>query len=313
MGERGITLSGGQKQRVNLARALYANLDIYLLDDPLSAVDAKVGQQIFKKYIKTMLKNKTVVLVTHGMNYLNQCDLIFFLKDGKLVESGSPKILEGIENGHYANMADFDKNRDNTAANQEKKIRTVSVMALNEEEAAVQKTQTEEKSTPGSWATLLKYLNECGNKIIMTFAFLAITATATIRMFTSVWVKIWLDAGDGQEHVRAMNSSYQGVSDDQLKGLINDNPRLWFYQTIYGVIIVVMIVTGFFKVENSFRNSQLSYACQGVILVMKLMGGSLTIHKKMLNSVMFSPMAFFDVTPSGRILNRFSKDLDISK
>ena len=82
VGERGVTLSGGQKQRVNLARALYADMDIYLLDDPLSAVDAKVGQHIFNQYIQTLLKNKTVVLVTHGLQYLKQCDHIVFLKTG---------------------------------------------------------------------------------------------------------------------------------------------------------------------------------------------------------------------------------------
>lgn len=67
IGERGVNLSGGQKQRVNLARALYAKLDIYLLDDPLSAVDAKVGNEIFEKYIVSALGKKTVLLVTHGM------------------------------------------------------------------------------------------------------------------------------------------------------------------------------------------------------------------------------------------------------
>ena len=83
----------------------------------------------------------------------------------------------------------------------------------------------------------------------MAFVFLCIAAVAMIRMFTSVWVKIWLDAGDGQEEIRAMNASYQGKSDDQLKGLINDNPQLWFYQLMYGAIILIMILTGFFKVE----------------------------------------------------------------
>merc|ERR1719150_364637 len=70
IGERGVTLSGGQKQRVNLARALYSDMDIYLLDDPLSAVDPKVGNDIFAKYIKKALKDKTVLLVTHGMQFL---------------------------------------------------------------------------------------------------------------------------------------------------------------------------------------------------------------------------------------------------
>jgi ABC-type multidrug transport system fused ATPase/permease subunit len=70
IGERGVNLSGGQKQRVNLARALYSDADLYLLDDPLSAVDAKVGRDIFAKYISGALKNKTVMLVTHGIQVI---------------------------------------------------------------------------------------------------------------------------------------------------------------------------------------------------------------------------------------------------
>ena len=71
IGERGINLSGGQKQRVSLARALYADRDIYLLDDPLSAVDAHVGQHIFSECIKGALANKTVLFVTHQLQVSN--------------------------------------------------------------------------------------------------------------------------------------------------------------------------------------------------------------------------------------------------
>ena len=86
IGEKGINLSGGQKQRVSIARSIYSNRDIYLLDDPLSAVDAKVGKHIFENVIgpEGLLKNKTRLLVTHGISYLPQTDMILVVKNGTI-------------------------------------------------------------------------------------------------------------------------------------------------------------------------------------------------------------------------------------
>lgn len=95
IGEKGINLSGGQKQRVSLARAVYANADIYFLDDPLSAVDSHVGKHIFDKVIgpRGLLKNKTKLLVTHGITYLPQTEQILVMKDGRVSESGTYREL----------------------------------------------------------------------------------------------------------------------------------------------------------------------------------------------------------------------------
>ena len=86
IGERGINLSGGQKARVSLARALYADADVYLLDDPLSAVDARVSKQIFEKAIKTFLRHKCVILATHRYEYINQFHRIYMLEAKTVVE-----------------------------------------------------------------------------------------------------------------------------------------------------------------------------------------------------------------------------------
>jgi hypothetical protein len=84
LGERGINLSGGQKARVSLARAIYQDADIYLLDDPLSAVDAHVGQFLFQECICKTLKKKTRLLVTHHIHYLSSCDKILIIQEGKV-------------------------------------------------------------------------------------------------------------------------------------------------------------------------------------------------------------------------------------
>lgn len=95
IGEKGINLSGGQKQRVSLARAIYTDADIYLLDDPLSAVDSHVGKHIFNHVIgpKGLLGNKTRVLVTHAITYLPQTDQVAVIKDGYISENGSYEEL----------------------------------------------------------------------------------------------------------------------------------------------------------------------------------------------------------------------------
>lgn len=95
IGEKGINVSGGQKQRISIARAVYADADVYFLDDPLSAVDSHVGKHIFEQVIGPdgLLANKTRVLVTHGVTYLKQMNNIFVLKDGKISESGTLQEL----------------------------------------------------------------------------------------------------------------------------------------------------------------------------------------------------------------------------
>ncbi|KAJ8929219.1 hypothetical protein NQ314_018098 [Rhamnusium bicolor] len=97
VGERGVTLSGGQRARINLARAIYKDADIYLLDDPLSAVDTHVGKQLFDECICGYLRNKCVVLVTHQLQYLRNVEVIYLLQDGKIETSGSYTELQASD------------------------------------------------------------------------------------------------------------------------------------------------------------------------------------------------------------------------
>jgi ATP-binding cassette subfamily C (CFTR/MRP) protein 4 len=93
VGERGVTLSGGQKARVNLARAIYHEADVYLLDDPLSAVDAAVSRHIFNKCIRGILSEKCVILATHQIRYLNECDVVLELREGCMEVYGDPRDI----------------------------------------------------------------------------------------------------------------------------------------------------------------------------------------------------------------------------
>ena len=89
IGERGVNISGGQKARISLARAIYSDADIYLLDDPLSAVGPQVANDIFNQCILEALKRKIVILVTHQLQFLEKCNKILLLKEGKVVKLGS--------------------------------------------------------------------------------------------------------------------------------------------------------------------------------------------------------------------------------
>ena len=102
IGERGINLSGGQKARVSIARALYSDSDIYLLDDPISALDAHVGRNIINNVLCDYLKDKTRILVTHAIQYCNRADKIIYMKDGKIDWEGNFEELENQE--FYKNM-----------------------------------------------------------------------------------------------------------------------------------------------------------------------------------------------------------------
>ena len=108
IGERGIALSGGQKARINLARALYFDADIYLLDDPLSAVDTHVCKNIFEKAIFEFLKLKTVILVTHQLNYIKYADKILFIKEGEqILFDESKKVMKKLADEPESDFAKF--------------------------------------------------------------------------------------------------------------------------------------------------------------------------------------------------------------
>jgi ATP-binding cassette, subfamily C (CFTR/MRP), member 1 len=146
IGEKGINLSGGQKQRINLARAVYSNRDIYLLDDPLSAVDSHVGKHIFNKVIgpKGLLSKKTRVLVTHGVSFLPLADLILVMDNGNITEMGSYQELMANQGPFSEFMAEqLNKTEDSLLKNdvisdtvnqdntKKKRIKTLSLGSLS--------------------------------------------------------------------------------------------------------------------------------------------------------------------------------------
>ena len=314
VGERGLTLSGGQKQRISLARALYAVLDdqkrenarfVVLLDDPLSAVDAKVAKHIFDEAIVKLLKDHTVILVTHGMQFLAKCDQVAFLKKvegttgGSITEFGTYETL--MKNGKdFIHMQSYDQStkldKVQNAENDDENLRkrTISVTSEDPTEESTDQKVVEEESDQmnAGWAVLLKYFEACGGYLVMFFIFFIVFLFTLVRLFTSIWLQHWLDQGDGQATQRTSNAT---LTNEEVLGNIADNPDLWKYQTIHGMSLVVLVLIGLWK---------------GIMMALALLKGSSRLHEKMLKRVMRCPISFFDSTPAGRVINRFSKDMD---
>ena len=275
VGERGLTLSGGQKQRVSLARALYSRADILLLDDPLSAVDAKVGQFIFRRAIKECLRDKTVLLVSHGLQYLRECDSVIFLKDGRIVESGQPGQLLARPGGHLAGLAGFEQERDDSRE-QRGAGRAVADLRQEveeeEEEVELERPDTEPvSSSASSWAPLFRYLAECGHPLELVVIFIFMVAFILANLSSKIFLQKWLDAGDGLEEERTQNNSLHNTtnSEQDLRGFINDNPQLGIYQLVYGLIILAMYLTGFIKVNGKVEENMSYRAIVGSLHIVE--------------------------------------------
>ncbi|XP_051946724.1 ATP-binding cassette sub-family C member 12 [Xyrauchen texanus] len=319
IGERGINLSGGQKQRVSLARAVYSNRDILLLDDPLSAVDAHVGKHIFEECIKKELKGKSVILVTHQLQYLEFCDEVLLLENGEIQEAGTHSDLMTTK-GRYAQLIsniqleqNNEKTQDNSTKHSElndtkqadpddpnvngidnpafdmsdEKQETKDLSKVSKEtKGRKDQLVTREVSLEGSvtWRTYHRYCKAAGGYLLLLVVVLLFTLLVGSTAFSNWWLSYWLDQGSG---LNSSNSSNNGN--------ISENPDLPFYQMIYGIIIVAMVVLSVAK----------GYSFTKVTL-----HASSKLHDTMFKRILGSPMSFFDTTPTGRMVNRFSKDQD---
>uniref|UniRef100_A0A4W6DQD3 Cystic fibrosis transmembrane conductance regulator n=1 Tax=Lates calcarifer TaxID=8187 RepID=A0A4W6DQD3_LATCA len=231
IGDRGATLSGGQKARVNLARAVYQEADIYLLDDPLSAVDAEVGRHLFEQCICGLLKNKPRILVTHQLQYLKAADQILVLKEAEPVQ-----------------------------------------------------TVVEESRAEGTIGVSLyvKFLR-AGASIFTLLVVLLVNLLAQVAyIMQDWWLAYWSKLGD-------YNSTIIHNGQNITKELDTA-----FYLGVYGGLTAAVIVFGFMR---------------NLLLFNVLVRCAQALHNCMFNSILRTPVRFFDINPIGRVLNRFSKDI----
>uniref|UniRef100_A0A8C3TEE3 ATP binding cassette subfamily C member 3 n=1 Tax=Chelydra serpentina TaxID=8475 RepID=A0A8C3TEE3_CHESE len=288
IGEKGINLSGGQRQRVSLARAVFSDADVYLLDDPLSAVDSHVAKHIFDNVIgpEGALKGKTRMLVTHGITFLPQVDHIVVLVDGKVSEMGSYQELLK-QNGAFA---EFLRNYAPDEDTEEDELTSTAVLIClksyllrvcekkSAEPSQPQKIlpdkliQAETTETGTVKLTVFwQYMKAVGlvTSLIICFLYCCQNAAA---IGANVWLSDWTNEPviNGTQH--------------------NTSMRI-------GVYAALGLLQGLIVLISSFT------------LAMGGINAAQTLHAVLLENKFHTPQSFFDTTPTGRIINRFSKDI----
>ena len=301
IGEKGINLSGGQKQRVSLARAIYQDADVYFLDDTLSAVDAHVGQHIYQEVIgpNGLLKNKTRIFVTHNLNYVSDSDYIVMFDHGTIVEQGEYNAVLRA-NGHIAQLVEHFATTGDTRASPEatedegagpfSPVGPKTPTPIEKQKSEIGKQATakdgtiidEEKADTGriSMKVVFVYIKSIGLILffsIMLFYILSFVASGG----TSVWLAYW-----SNQYLPNQNSTNQTNA--------TTDPEIALYLGVYAALGVIQ---GFFTFAATY------FFAIGAI------NASRDLHKMLLLNIIRLPMSFFDRTPIGRIVNRFSKDI----
>lgn len=284
IGERGINLSGGQKARLNLARAVYSNADAIFLDDPLAAVDMHVADTIFEKCICGLLKGKAVILVTNQLHRLRHVSRVAVMQKGSITEVGTHSELMEAK-GDFADLLarqgetaqNIPESLENIPERQHSNASELSKvdkkLQLATKEGAARLTGEEERAGGSvDWKVYTWYFRKAGIGLMTTF-FLCATLQTYFPVVGTFILAMWTE-------------------DIAKNG--NDDDRSYMWLGLYASMLAGSI---FFSVFSGICSAEARVA------------GARRTHELLLKTVTRAPVSFFDVTPIGRILNRFSKDL----
>ncbi|CAF3009500.1 unnamed protein product [Rotaria sp. Silwood2] len=201
VGDQGVMLSGGQKARVSMARALYRNADIYLLDDPLSAVDVKVAKHLFQKSIKSYLADKICILVTHQIQFLQNATKIIVLNNGEMVQIGSYTDLLASSSSFARLLDDIHQfeQQHSIELHQQQSIISSTSSDVDEETLALSKNVETKHKGIVKWHVYVAYL-KAGVGIIMGLFIVLIVSS--VREATSIFCSWWLAKWSDDESYR---------------------------------------------------------------------------------------------------------------
>ena len=297
IGERGVNLSGGQKARLSLARALYSNADIYLLDDPLSAVDTHVASILFEKVIRGFLKNKTVLLATHQVHFAREADQMIVLENGCIKAKGAleeiikqdSSILSIFETKNQKNADDEEVENSDEEDHEKRSASTVegeesesltdrsrksSIYDPNSEEEKAREAkgklvcEEKDESSEAGWRLSWYYIKNAGGIVSLSFFTVLIASIEVLNVLYYRYAGHWIEG--------------EGTPDAVI--------------TLLGGLMVAFM---------------LCLALREIFYVNLSIGASKRLHGKMLQRVVKAPVQFFDTNPTGRIINRFSNDIGV--
>ncbi|KAF9957481.1 hypothetical protein BGZ70_009498 [Mortierella alpina] len=313
IGEKGISLSGGQKQRISIARAVYADADVYIFDDPLSAVDAHVDKHIFEHALTKILAGKTRILVTNGVNHLAKADQIVVIKQGTISQDGCYSELIQNEEGDLYRLiqeSKFVATKDDSAESEEDldadidsviegsndgdddddsgaqrpdgpvkrpTYRRAKSTAIAEEDFEVEDKDevNDEVKSEGrvGWDVYKFYILQLGSSGLTLFGIVA-----AIYLAVEINMELWLQRWGKQVYVP----------------IEEQKPTSFWILTYFGFVISLALLLAF-TIAN--------------FMVFMARRASKGLHASMLGPLARSPMSFFDVTSSGKIVNRFAHDM----
>lgn len=270
IGEKGVNLSGGQKQRVGLARAYYHQPDVILLDDPLSAVDVKTENYLMANLFLEGFKDKTLIAVTHRLGHLKTFDKIMFLKKGKIVCFGN--FLDVLKNHEFQSFYRNHADDEQVEANEELK----SENKKNHDKNNTRITSDEDREIGAVKKDVyFDYFMSLGgdDEAKRKFNHALLMIGAIVIAFLPLLQKSWLSYYTNHQH------HFTPVNGILIYGIIGI------------VVVLISMANSFLWLDRGIKASQI-------------------LHDKMLNSVMAAPISFFDSTPVGRVLQRFSRDVE---
>ncbi|KHG04748.1 ABC transporter C family member 9 [Gossypium arboreum] len=301
IGERGINMSGGQKQRIQIARAVYQDADIYLLDDPFSAVDAHTGTQLFEDCLMGILKDKTVLYVTHQVEFLPAADIILVMQNGRIAQAGTfDELLK--QNIGFGNLVGAHKRALESVVTVENSSKTCQDLGSDgESDTDLTSNAQQLQQKHGSDRLHPQEITENGGKLVQDEE----------REKGSIGKEVYwsyittVKGGFLIPIILLAQSSFQVLQIASNYWMAWASPPTSETEPTLGMKFVLLVYS------LLAVGSSLCVLVRAMLVAVTGLWTAQTLFINMLHSVLRAPMAFFDSTPAGRILNRASTDQSV--